>query len=211
MKDLDRSIERVLSGLRNAEAPAEMERRVLAALQARASTPPTTVWDRLLPGWLGAHARAVMISAACGVAAVLVAVLVAPAIRRQGRVPAPAARTIVPAAPSPLAMTNDVTDAPVPVSRPIVRRAVAHRANKAEVVKTSDDLAEIEMRAPSMPAPPMPLTDQEELLLRLVHARDPVELAALDHKVWAEQFAKGKAQFDRFFAPPKAAPTGEAQ
>lgn len=211
MNDFDRSIERVLSGLKNAEAPPEMERHILAALRSHVSPPPATVWNRLLPAWLGTHARAATISAACGIAAMLVAVLIAPAIRRQNRAPAPVAQEATPAAPSSSAMTNHVADAPTPAPQPVLRRVTTHRANKAAPVKTSDDLAEMEMRAPSMPAPPMPLTDQEALLLRLVHARDPVELASLDRKTWAAQFAQSKIQFDKFFAPPKAAPTGEEQ
>ena len=50
-----------------------------------------------------------------------------------------------------------------------------------------DAVAVEAMHATSYPAPPMPLTEQERLLLRLVHKDDPVELAMLDPKVRALQ------------------------
>ena len=56
-----------------------------------------------------------------------------------------------------------------------------------------------EMQAASFPAPPMPLTAQERLLLRLAHKVDPVEMATLDPKFRAMQEAEEKAAFQRFF------------
>ncbi len=58
------------------------------------------------------------------------------------------------------------------------------------------------MRAASFPAPPMPLTEQEKLLLRLRHKNDPVELAMLDPKLRELQDAQEKAEFQRFFPQP---------
>jgi hypothetical protein len=46
----------------------------------------------------------------------------------------------------------------------------------------------------------MPLTEQERLLLRLVHKDAPVELAMLDSKMRALQDSEDKAEFQRFFA-----------
>jgi hypothetical protein len=67
----------------------------------------------------------------------------------------------------------------------------------------SDSVALEEMHAASRPAPPMPLTEQERLLLRLVHKDDPVELAMLDSmldsKLRALQDSEDKAEFQRFF------------
>jgi hypothetical protein len=63
-----------------------------------------------------------------------------------------------------------------------------------------DSVAMSEMRAASFPAPPMPLTDEEKLLLRMVHQGDPVELAMLDPKMEALRDAEEKAEFQRFFA-----------
>jgi hypothetical protein len=46
----------------------------------------------------------------------------------------------------------------------------------------------------------MPLTEQERLLLRLVHKDGPVELAMLDSRMRALQDSEDKAEFQRFFA-----------
>jgi hypothetical protein len=58
------------------------------------------------------------------------------------------------------------------------------------------------MHAASFPAPPMPLTEQEKLLLRIVHRGDPVEMAMLDPAVRAARDAEEKADVARFFERP---------
>jgi hypothetical protein len=68
-----------------------------------------------------------------------------------------------------------------------------------EAVREGDSAALEETRAASYPAPPMPLTEQERLLLRLVHKDDPVELAMLDPKLRDLQDSEDKAEFQRFF------------
>ena len=70
---------------------------------------------------------------------------------------------------------------------------------RAKTARSEDSLAMREMMAPSQPAPPMPLTKQEKLLLRLVHKGDPVELAMLNPELRARQIAEGRAEFQRFF------------
>jgi hypothetical protein len=54
----------------------------------------------------------------------------------------------------------------------------------------------------------MPLTEQERLLLRIVHSNDPVELAELDSTAWAARNAAEKAKFQRFFEPDKTEAPG---
>jgi hypothetical protein len=93
-------------------------------------------------------------------------------------------------------------------------------AGSAEAILDGDSVALEEMHAASRPAPPMPLTEQERLLLRLVHKDDPVELAMLDSmldsKIRALQDSEDKAEFQTFFgqSPKQAAPeqlmTGQA-
>jgi hypothetical protein len=55
----------------------------------------------------------------------------------------------------------------------------------------------------------MPLTEQERLLLRLVHKDDPVELAMLDSKMRALQDLEDKAEFQRFFGQSTKQPAPE--
>jgi hypothetical protein len=58
-----------------------------------------------------------------------------------------------------------------------------------------------EMLAASHPAPPMPLTEQERLLLRIAHRGDPVELAMLDPMRRAARDVEEQTEFQRFFKP----------
>lgn len=68
-------------------------------------------------------------------------------------------------------------------------------------VQDSDALAVEEMRAESRPAPPLPLTEQERLMLRLLHSGDRQELAQLDPMMLREREAEETAEFLRFFEP----------
>jgi hypothetical protein len=56
-----------------------------------------------------------------------------------------------------------------------------------------------ETQAASFPAPPLPLTEQERLLLRIAHRRDPEDTAILNPAVQAAQSAKATEQFQQFF------------
>ena len=56
-----------------------------------------------------------------------------------------------------------------------------------------------ETQAASFPAPPLPLTEQESLLLRLAHRRDRTTIAMLNPAVQAAQTAKATEQFQQFF------------
>lgn len=53
----------------------------------------------------------------------------------------------------------------------------------------------------SFPAPPMPLTEQERLLIALAHENDPVQVAMLDPVERHMQMARERASTARFFAP----------
>jgi hypothetical protein len=55
------------------------------------------------------------------------------------------------------------------------------------------------MNAPSHPAPPLPLTEQEKALVRFVRTRTTKELAAIDPVKWAAQDEQQRAKFDTFF------------
>lgn len=210
MKSPEQAIQKVLSALGDAETSQGMERRILTALRNHESHSAPSRWHRLDSPWLIAHARIVTISAACGLAAVVAATLMTPAIRHQNHAPAAPAQSVA-STSQPLPKTTALVSAQAPASNPIVRRTTAPHPAKAPHIDAEESLAEAEMRAPSQPAPPLPLTQQEQLLLRLVHASDPVELASLDSKAWAAQFARSKAQFDKFFAPPKTDLTGDQQ
>jgi hypothetical protein len=57
-----------------------------------------------------------------------------------------------------------------------------------------------EAQTASFPAPPLPLTEQERLLLRLAHRGDSGTAAILNPDALAAQTAKAAEQFQQFFA-----------
>ncbi|HWW97450.1 MAG TPA: hypothetical protein VNY74_07125 [Edaphobacter sp.] len=214
------AIEKVLAGLRDADAPAGMERRILDGLEERAAARSRSGWRGWLPVWLVAPARSVAVgSLVCGAAltGIFVIALAIPAIRRLGHAPLQVKGNAVPAGSLREANPEAAKRVRPALSRPGLRsvRVTAEAgetsAGSVEAGMTrvwdrdldSDSVALDEMHAASRPAPPMPLTEQERLLLRLVHKDDPVELAMLDSmldaKLRALQDSEDKAEFQRFF------------
>jgi hypothetical protein len=87
----------------------------------------------------------------------------------------------------------------------LVRRRPVVRVRRVDVefAPGSEETALREMRAPSMPAPPLPLTREEQLLLRVVKTGAPEEIAMLDAAQRERAEAVGKAEVQRFFEPPE--------
>jgi hypothetical protein len=54
-------------------------------------------------------------------------------------------------------------------------------------------------QTPGFPAPPLPLTQQEKLLLRLAHRTDALDMTLLNPNVQAQQSAKATQEFQQFF------------
>lgn len=214
MKNSEEAIEKVLAGLRDADAPVGMERRILDALdglEKRAAARSRPGWRGLLPVWLVARARGVAVgSLAFGVAlaGIFVVALAIPAIRRlgHGHAPVQATRNSAPVGSPALAASEAAAKSAEHASLRFgvrsaekIKMEEGMNAESASAVVDSDAVALEEMHAASRPAPPMPLTEQERLLLRLVHKDDPVELAMLDSKMRALQESEDKAEFQRFF------------
>jgi hypothetical protein len=199
-------MEKVLAGLRDADAPDGMERRILAGLEERAAVRSQSGWRQLLPVWLVAPARPVAVgSLVCGaaLAGIFVVAFAIPAIRRLGHTPVPSKRNLAPVG-SLSAANQDVGKSAGYVSsrsrlRPVETKKTEGNAGSTAAALDGNSVALEETHATSYPAPPMPLTEQERLLLRLVHKDDPVELAMLDPKLRALQDSEDKAEFQRFF------------
>ncbi len=234
MKNSEEAIERVLGGLRDADAPAGMERRILEALDDRgddrAAARTRSGWRWLRPIWRVAPARPFAVgsveSLVCGVAlaSLFVAALVIPSIRRFGL--APARSKMNPAGAGAAAESVRLTTSAMAANvaqlhpaesggRPMRRTSEGEMTNATATVDyardrdghdrvsdsdtDSDAVALEEMRAASHPAPPLPLTEQERLLLRIAHRGDPVELAMLDPMTRAARDVEEGAEFQRFF------------
>jgi hypothetical protein len=211
MKNSEEAMEKVLAGLRDAEAPDGMERRILDGLEERAAGRSRSGRRQWWLVWLVAPARPVAVGAmVAGVAlgGLFAIALAIPAIRRLGHAPVQARRNSAPVRSLALAASKAAAKSAEHASLRSGVRSVGEReeetiARSAAVVLDSDAVALEEMHAASFPAPPMPLTEQERLLLRLVHKDDQVELAMLDSmldsKIRALQDSKDKAEFQRFF------------
>jgi hypothetical protein len=184
MKNSDDAIERVLTGLREAEAPIGMERRILEAMQDRVS-----VRSARLPLWAWGGAFACT-------AAVCVAISM---IYRIEQVPIQSNLRPVSAGMLPIGSEAAVKSELPLLSQPIV--GVKANVKRAKVARGKDSVTLREMQTASFPAPPMPLTDQEKLLLRVAHRGDPEELAMLNNEMRAKQEAEGKTEFQKFFEP----------
>lgn len=195
MKDSDQAIEKVLAGLRDAEAPAGMERRILETVQSHASARSRWDWLTTFTPWIAARPMAY----AAALAGAVMLVLAIPAIHQRREASIPSAK-VTPSAPLPPPPSATVADSTEPQRPAMIARSPRRpKPRRLELVDTQESLAVREMNAPSRPAPPLPLTDQEKLLVRFVRTSTPEQLAAIDPAKWAAQDAQEKVEFDRFF------------
>ena len=203
MKSSEQAIEKVMAGLREASASPGMERRILKAVEVRISARSRSGWRRVWPmGFAGASARRPF-AWGIALAGVLAAAVVIPSTYRMGHAPAPSGVTPTGVVFQASAASGPIPRGPqisVPGSGP--RSARKPVRTRTRLDRDTSSAAPQEARVVSYPAPPMPLTEQERLLLRIVHAGDPVELAMLNPEVRAKREAEDEAEFHRFFPPP---------
>jgi len=195
MENPEKAIERVLAGLRDAEAPLGMERRIVEAMRDRVAEGAGHGWLRR-PIWLETR----RVGWGAGFVAVL-AVAMLCTVRRGADLPQRRAVAVMPAVGSKGAVAKGGPVQPGGTERQDVRERLGARRVSARVV----DGNSIALRASNHPAPPMPLTEQERLLLRIVHRGDPVELAMLDPMQRAARNVEEQAEFQRFFGEARSA------
>lgn len=193
MKDSDEMVDRVLAGLREVEAPAGLERRVLAAMEERAVT---------RVGWL--PMRWVL---ACAVVAVGVAgaFILRPAPVRVEKVAAVAVPKMQPVRGERVQKRNTEirTGTALPTGPHISSNRTAFRVAQNDLrPRTVRAAATVREEAGGFPAPPMPLTDAEKLLLRVAHRADATELTPLNAEARERQSAEFDQEFIEFFAVP---------
>ena len=216
MRNSDETIEKVLTGLRDVDAPAGMERRILEGLEERG-----TARAESAKGWLGAMPirggmRVGYAAWGIALAGILVVVLAVPAIRKVGHAPVGSKAAAAPGIRAAVASSGTTVMGSATSREHIVRGKKEPGGISLtdfvgdSTVDSEDSLAMSETRAASFPAPTMPLTDQERLFLRMTHRGDAVELAVLDPHLRELEEREEKAEFQRFFAkPPLAATEGE--
>jgi hypothetical protein len=205
MKDPEEAIEKVLAGLRRTSPPIGMDRRIMEVLEDPASRQPRWSWDRRLPASIHPGATGFM-KWCIGAAVVSAIALFLTADRWSTHADGPSKRISSSVATIPAVASEVVTNrSQATPFRSGVRRMKATKPErkvsvwKGGVIDDSESLAVEEMRAASHPPPPMPLTEQEKLLLRIAHKDDPVEVAALNPAVRAARYEEEKAEVQRFF------------
>jgi hypothetical protein len=190
MKQADEAIDRVLTGLRESQAPAGMENRILQAMQAHAtgesakrfvwwSWPRTAGYGALLAG-------------------LLVVVAVSVPHRAHQAVQELVVRKRVEVEPAPVAEAK----VPRKVTKPLLVRVEKQNAGQKGVQDSNaaeDELAREEMLAPSHPAPPLPMTAQERLLERVVSRHGLRDLAILNSEERDKTAAREDEAFKKFF------------
>lgn len=179
MKRADEAVEKMLAGLREAEAPMGMERRILEAVRDRAE-----VGAGIGRGWVWAGGMAVMV----------VGCLMVGMLHRSGSGVVPVGVRTAEVGWTAPAVATEVA------ARPAGKATRSRgRSRLRRVAVDADLVAEREMRASSKVAPPMPLTEEEQLLVRVAQKGDPEEVAMLRSELRAKQDADGKTEFERFF------------
>jgi hypothetical protein len=198
-------IEAVFAALRDAKPAPGMEQRINAALlradESASISRPRWTWLRV-PQFAGV--------AAVVAAAVLLSIH---ANRRHASIAAqnrvaysaglPMQRNQHSAsqespAPSPHIVTGAANTATLPrASRPPSLRRKKTTQKASEQSQTQQASAE-----QGFPAPPLPLTEQERLLVRLVHRDDPVQLAQLAPAAREADLQRDREQVREFFKPP---------
>jgi hypothetical protein len=187
-KHEDEMLDRLLAGLGAAPVDEGFAQRVTRGVEARttaAQAPPVR--------WRGAM---------WGLASTVVAVLLCVVALREVRhrvVAVPTAKN------APLVFQAAALPRRSPSASEAVEPLVPRRTAPIQHTAASLDEQPVTAALVSFPAPEAPLTEQERLLLRMVHG-DPVEVAMLNPQELAREEAAEAEEFQRFFPPKPPAP-----
>jgi hypothetical protein len=202
----EEAIRKVLAGLRGCDVPVDMERRILKAVRDQASAESRSGWYWPRPIWPvnlgGPISRHLLLGVV--VTGMLTVALTIPLLHRAHRVGDTASqfKKVAPSRVGPLSPATPglvARGAPVPPAVSNFQSSGKKRERPVGVARPSDSLALRELHAASRPAPPLPLTQEEKMLLRLIHSVRPQELAILNSDVRAKQEAEADAEFQQFF------------
>ena len=202
MRDADGTIERLLAGLRDAEPPGGMERRILEALDGMEACKEVTSASL----WRLPFRPAIAMLLAC-----TLILMAAFTVEQRKHVPG---QQFVPLKPHGTLhgrpgqagqATEGLNGAPnifssLRVGQKPQRSNGAALRQLPPVKHPHDAPAAVETQTASFPAPPLPLTEQERLLLRLAHRGNADNMAILNPDARAAQTAKATEQFQQFFA-----------
>ena len=203
MKDsnqADELIGRVFASLRDAEAGAGLEERVLRGVEKRSAESTDRGWTGWQPG-LGWTSGLVVAAASVVLVALVMGRPNPPAsqhgTRTHHRGGAPESNVGQMAAPT----RNAVMAGPQHEQEAPMHHAALVCATHGPQVR---DVAAEEARAPSMLAPPMPLTASEVLLQQSARRGHPKVDSPLNPEVRAKERLQAAVEFTDFFTPPPA-------
>lgn len=211
-------IEQALGTFRDAQPQAGMEARLLAALEHRNTTQPTSLHERFFSRLrapqlaLGAcivMAIALLVSIPLHLRRYSIALISAQSSRTRATEEAaagnamPFLRTSGASREETFPETPSRTRFPHHASEPSLASA-ASRQSLAPLPSADnpDALALAELHAPSLAAPTLPLTPQERILLRVAHHPNPIQVAALNPVQRASLDDRQLAAFRHFFWKP---------
>jgi hypothetical protein len=178
MRDADETIKTLMAGFRDAEPPGGMQRRILQTVELHPAVSPG-----LLESWgLRPSVALAFVCAAVLMAGLAVAIRIYQPWHRSATV----ARQVTHA---------DVRQDARPEAT--VVKAAAGPRRKAPRESTTRPREKTQLA--SYPAPALPLTEQERLLLRLAHRRDVQSVAILNRNLQKAASAEAAKQFQQFF------------
>lgn len=171
---------RVLQGLRDTALPDGMESRILSAVRHHASATPVPTRSP----W-----RIASLAGSVALASVVCALFFT-------------AHRKVPQAASQRSQAVSMRAADAPIAPPMAATREPPKQPGRRARLTTALLSQKEALAVvSYPAPPMPLTEQERLLLRIVHQGDPVQIAMLDPIRRDARYVEERTEIQKFFTP----------
>lgn len=178
MTDADETIKVLMAGFRDAEPPSGMQSRIFEALELHATVSPGLIklW-RLRPSVAWAFVCAAVLAAALAIA-----IRIYQPLHRSANATSQVAHGDARQGARP-----ETTAVKTPAGlRRKAPRGSATRPRESELA--------------SYPAPPLPLTEQERLLLRLAHRDGAQSDAILNPNLQAAESAAAAEQFQQFFA-----------
>ncbi|WP_158821896.1 hypothetical protein [Granulicella sp. S156] len=184
-KTSDELIHQALTGLRGAKPRDGMDQRLLGALEKHAAA-PTPFWSRAirLP-WRWQFAAAIPVAAALVVT--IAHLTLGNNVTTTATLQQPSAHTVIATNTSPKSICpSNESECPKPpvLETPRLQRVTKTTstpdASQPNPLIANDQQALDDTNAPSHPAPPMPLTQQERLLLRATRRGEPTEVAELE-------------------------------
>jgi len=190
MSDAEKKIAAALARLREAEPSAGLERRILEGLAERERRVTVARWYN----WRGTRSwrPAIALSLAC---ALLLAAGVTSFLFESGRIDSHPRTISRQSAGAPQSAHHKIVSQVSPIQPPGVILPVLRKPHHTPQPNTKDAAS-----GPGFPAPPLPLTEQERLLLRLAHRNDPQVRTILNPEQRAAEAARATEQFQQFFA-----------